>query len=231
MTKQLLIATVFTVLSVSLGGLRAEIKGATSDAGSKELIFRIYDYAGLEADVLVEAAKLAREIYVHSGVATRWIQCPTPNRENPTEIAMYDASCEGPVGTDVIQMRVMPNASKKLTALGVNRLVFGFALPSTTGGFGTAATVFMDRVVRTAGLSNVTEASLLATVMAHEAGHLLLGMNSHSNYGLMSAVWEEAEFSKIAEGSFRFFGREKKMIAKNARARLKVSGPPTRQLD
>ena len=36
--------------------------------------------------------------------------------------------------------------------------------------------------------------------MAHEGGHLLLGMNSHSNHGLMSGRWEQEEFNKIAEG-------------------------------
>ena len=223
MTKQLLIATVFTVLSMSLGGLRAEMKGATGNAASQELTFRIYDYAGLEADLLVEAAELAREIYVHSGVATRWIQCLTPNRKNPTELAMYDASCAGPVGPHVIQMRLMPNVSKKLTDLGVNGPVFGLAFPSTTGGFGTAAMVFMDRVIRKAAATKISTIRLLGCVMAHEAGHLLLGMNSHSNYGLMSANWEVAEFARIAEGTFKFFGREKKRIAKNAQDRLKVS--------
>ena len=221
MTKQLLIATVFTVLSVSLGGLRAEMKGATSDVGSQELIFGIYDYAGLEADVLVEAAELAREIYVHAGVATRWIQCPTPRHKNPTEIAMYDSSCEGPVGPHVIQMRIMATVPPTLSEL--NRFVYGFALPSKTGGFGTAATVFLDRVTRSAELSKVNETDLLACVMAHEAGHLLLGANSHSNYGLMSAAWKKAEFTKIAEGAFNFFGREKKRIAKDAQARLTIA--------
>jgi len=223
MTKQLFIATVFTVLFVSSGGLQAEIKGAITDARSHELIFRIYDYAGLEARVLVQAVDVAREIFVHSGVETRWIQCPTPNRKNPTELAMYDASCEGPVGPHVIQIRLMPNVSEKLTVLGVNRLVFGFALPSKTGGFGTAATVFLDRVVQKARLTKVSTVRLLGCVMAHEAGHLLLGMNRHSNYGLMSASWDAAEFAKIAEGSFKFFGREKTRIANNAQARLKVS--------
>jgi len=221
MTKQLLLITCLSLLTTGTFNLRAESGRDSTDQQGSELTVRIYDYAGLEEDVLVEASATAREIYLHSGVATRWIQCPTPGRENPTEITMYDASCEGPVGPHVIQMRVMPKVPEAFTGLG--RHVYGFALPSKAGGFGTAATVFLDRVVRSAELGEVTEASLLATVMAHEAGHLLLGINSHSNYGLMSAVWDDAEFSKIAEGAFKFFGREKKRIAKNAAARLRVA--------
>ncbi len=221
MTKQLLLTTILSLLSAGHFNLQAESNRTPAQQQGGELTVRIYDYAGLPGDLLIEAAEAARAIYLRSGVPTRWIQCPTPTNPNPADLAMFDPSCDGPVGPHVIQMRIMATVPPTLSEL--NRFVYGFALPSKTGGFGTAATVFLDRVTRSAELSKVNETDLLACVMAHEAGHLLLGANSHSNYGLMSAAWKKAEFTKIAEGAFNFFGREKKRIANDAQARLTIA--------
>ena len=55
----------------------------------------------------------------------------------------------------MIQMRIMPRASEALLE-SVGRLVYGYAMPSKTGGFGTIATIFWDRVRASAELSKVT---------------------------------------------------------------------------
>ena len=103
---------------------------------------------------------------------------------------------------------------------GVGGLAYGFALPSTSGGFGWAATIFWDRVSGQANISNVNDEDLLGCVIAHETGHLLLGKNSHSSYGLMSADWTDAELQKIAEGAFFFVSSERKKIQRRTAARV-----------
>ena len=107
---------------------------------------------------------------------------------------------------------------------GFGGFVYGFALPTTSGGFGWAATIFRDRILATAKSTYATEASLLGSVMAHEVGHLLLGTRSHSSYGLMSANWEAAELQKIAEGAFFFVKSERKKIRDRVEARIAASG-------
>ncbi len=40
--------------------------------------------------------------------------------------------------------------------------------------------------------------------MAHELGHLLLGVNSHAPTGLMHVPWYKKELDSIAQGSLLF---------------------------
>ena len=216
MTKQLLFTALSTLLMTSLPSLRAEAPvGLPQDDAT--LTVRLYNYAGVSEEILQEAGEGTQAIYRRAGVETRWIECPT-RADQPS----MDPSCSERPGPHVIQMRIMPRASEALLE-SVGRLVYGYAMPSKTGGFGTIATIFWDRVRASAVLSKVSEAGLLGCVMAHEGGHLLLGMNSHSNHGLMSGRWEQEEFNKIAEGAFSFFGREKKKVEKNALARLEAA--------
>ena len=94
--------------------------------------------------------------------------------------------------------------------------------------FGWAATVFQDRVAAKAKAWRLEEADLLGSVMAHEVGHLLLGRNSHSSYGLMNGDWTRAELQKIGEGALVFVGAEKKKVRRGAEARLAAAASSPR---
>jgi hypothetical protein len=52
--------------------------------------------------------------------------------------------------------------------------------------------------------SGASPARLLGTVAAHEIGHLLLGSQSHSAMGVMSAHWGETELRRVSMGGLRF---------------------------
>ena len=181
-------------------------------SAAPELTVRIYNYANVDAATVREAAESAREIYRGSGVETRWLICELPDRE-----ADFDDPCTDSAGPETLRMRIVARPPAKHD--GVNHLVFGFALPKKDG-FGTAASVFWSKISETAELSKVTAAQLLSTVMAHEAGHLLLGFNSHTGQGLMGARWDKARFTKISQGGLTFVGKQKKRVLAGAEARL-----------
>jgi hypothetical protein len=188
---------------------------SSAQAGDLALTVRIYNYAGVEVSAVLEAAGVAREIYRRSGVETRWILCELPGVESD-----LDKPCSGLQRPDVLQMRVLAAAPNNQD--GVDYLVFGYALPKKDG-FGTVASAFWDRIAETAAESKVTPAQLLGFVMAHEAGHLLLGFNSHSDQGMMSGRWDEERFTRISQGALSFIGNQKKRIQTGAQERLMAS--------
>ena len=171
------------------------------------------NYAGADAETLEAAAAVAREIYRRAGAQVDWIACAAPSHRpnNP-------GSCEAAPGPALIRARIMPTVRPGFT--GIGSFVYGYAVPSTPGDFGWAATVFLDRVEQTAQKWKLEEATLLGCVIAHEVGHLLLGRNSHSSYGLMSADWKREEMQKIAEGSLVFVSSERREIQRRVLARL-----------
>lgn len=60
---------------------------------------------------------------------------------------------------------------------------------------------------------------LLGAVTAHELGHLLLGTNSHSGSGLMSAFWSGGKLRIAAQGWLTFTDAEAKRIHARMTAR------------
>jgi hypothetical protein len=48
--------------------------------------------------------------------------------------------------------------------------------------------------------------------MAHELGHLLLGMNSHSRQGIMQAHWTDQQLGQMSKGILKFDQRQAKAI-------------------
>jgi hypothetical protein len=51
-------------------------------------------------------------------------------------------------------------------------------------------------------------AIILGHAMAHELGHLLLGMNSHSRDGLMRAQWNRGDLAEAVRGNLLFSAQE-----------------------
>jgi len=119
-------------------------------------------------------------------------------------VAWIEGDANTPVDllADAIVLRILPKAgpSDDPKALGV-------ALAPGPGGI--YATIFFDRVCERVADPVLSKAGarlegVLGHAMAHEIGHLLLGMNSHSASGLMSAVWRVEDFRRLARGQFNF---------------------------
>jgi hypothetical protein len=60
---------------------------------------------------------------------------------------------------------------------------------------GVLATVYGDRVVRRAA-GRINQSVLLGRTIAHELGHLLLGLRTHSRSGLMREFWSDEELRR-----------------------------------
>jgi predicted HD phosphohydrolase len=62
-------------------------------------------------------------------------------------------------------------------------------------------------------------AEILACVIAHEIGHLLLGPNSHSPTGIMKAKWSADELRGAGWGRLLFTPQQAELIRAEVRAR------------
>ncbi len=76
--------------------------------------------------------------------------------------------------------------------------------PEGTG----VAYVYYRRVAQQAQQYDVPYAMVLASAIAHELGHLLLGSHEHAPAGLMRACWRREEFRQAAQGRLRFSAAE-----------------------
>jgi hypothetical protein len=99
--------------------------------------------------------------------------------------------------------------------LGVPTDVVGAAAMSDEGQ-GRIAYVLFDRVRQAADLADASLTEMLALVVAHELGHLLLPVGSHSASGVMRARWDLNEL-RLDSGRFEFTPMQAETIRQRVR--------------
>jgi hypothetical protein len=100
--------------------------------------------------------------------------------------------------------------------------VFGIAAEGGDGGFGCDAWVFYDQVKEAAVQTRLSLPQILGNVIAHELGHLLLGVHSHSGSGVMHARWSREELLAADLGELSFSNSERTRIRNSVIARRQV---------
>jgi hypothetical protein len=174
-----------------------------------EVSISVHNYADVPAPLLTAAEAQAREIFQQAGLETVWLNCsPKLEKVEPLARSCYFSD------TTHLTLKVSPHA---MNARVRNRIdVLGTAYPNEQGD-GYFAYVFYDRIQELAQRRRLGHA-LLADVMAHEIGHLLLGSTSHSASGIMCAHWNYEELRKVAEGAMSFLPIQSRIM----QARLHV---------
>jgi hypothetical protein len=136
------------------------------------LAVRIYDNTGVPPDDRAAALEAAHAILMDAGIAVTF-------GENDT----IPAPAEVIVRIVAAPPQAVPDS-------------LGFSLIDVERRAGTLATVYADRVVKLAALSDVDPGRLLGRAMAHEIAHLLLGTTRHADRGLMRGVWTSVELHR-----------------------------------
>jgi hypothetical protein len=162
-------------------------------APKAEITIFVYDYAHVSPELLAVAEEDARRIFRQAGVGTVWATClPKPEKVQPGDCYSVDASH--------LMLKILPHAINPQVRDRPD--VLGTALVDDKG-LGYYAYVFYDAVQRVVEEQKLAHA-LLGDVLAHEIGHLLLGSNSHSVSGIMSAHWHGEELRRISEATMLF---------------------------
>jgi hypothetical protein len=158
------------------------------------IVIQLANLSGAPAPIVRDAQQAVAEILADIDVAVEWRQ----------------ASGSRPGGSRVVRLTMLPYEGGVLRSH--DGPVMGTAARTDQG---TAlAWVYYQRVIEEADHHLVPPARLLACVIAHEIGHLVLDSPGHEPDGLMRAVWNAADFRRASIGRLRF--------ATAARRRLRV---------
>jgi hypothetical protein len=132
------------------------------------------------------AAEQATRIFAAAGVRLKW---KTQNTANPD---------------DGVRIEV-----RFITDEPGHRGALAFANP-----FGPVpvVTVLYDRILAATERAPQIRDALLAHVLAHEIGHLLMKTNGHSPSGLMKARWSADDCTRMAHRPFTFLPADAVMI-------------------
>jgi hypothetical protein len=131
--------------------------------------------AQVPAGVLEESQEQVTQIFARAGLTVRWVDT-------------------GPRLTVQIVPQVLGYARAGSPVMGV-----ALRRPNSA-----KAQIFFKQVQDFARLHRLDTASVLACVIAHEIGHLLLPGTAHSPTGLMQAQWDRALVHNAAAGSLTF---------------------------
>ena len=174
-------------------------------ASSEQLRITVYDGAPLPREISAQAFTDVGCILRGAGIDVELIradftvpeasllQLPTPPRKG-SERAM---ACRARRDIALEILKAAPPGHKKS--------ILGYAQPLASAGLNVR--VFDDRIRWVAAEWNRPHATVLAHVIAHEIGHVLLRNGEHSLVGLMSEAWRDADFRWMSR-SLMFFSRQ-----------------------
>jgi hypothetical protein len=187
------------------------------EAPTVSLKVSVFNDAGVAASVWSEARKQATSILRESGVSLDWLDCGSPSSTPDPSLGCSAVSFPSHLSVRVVS-RVSP----------LREHVFGASFQNSMGE-GNYAVVYFSAIAASRAPTSSFTGELLGAVIAHELGHLLLGVNSHSAFGLMSAVWQRPELQRIASGKLFFSGMEadrihSRLFAASARVASKSAG-------
>jgi hypothetical protein len=168
---------------------------AVPDCADREpaVTMRIHDYVHLSNASLARASDVVSRLYGKIGVRIDWLgvlqQGGGGGRRRP--------AADGETSYVPAQLTINILTPKMAARGGVADGVLGYAAVAHEGGMGRIAYVIYDRVRDVASNGPVHESDLLGFVMAHEAGHLLLGPGSRSETGIMKCHWEWRRMQRL----------------------------------
>lgn len=171
----------------------------------------VYNRAGVPDKLLQHAEQDTAYLLGRAGVEIEWIGCA---RETP----IGAGPCGKPLANDDLVLSVQPHSAAQFDAQAA-----GYSQVSERTGRGSYASVFYDRVEDAARNSGLEPAEILGAVAAHEIGHLLLGVGSHSPTGIMRASWTRDDVSKLAQRQLRFTLEQAERMRAETFARTKRS--------
>jgi len=157
------------------------VVGATAKAKDvqTEVLIRVKTDGNIPVMLLAPAKAEASAVLLKAGIRVRW---ETAGRRDSNALR----ECAGGVA-DVIDVLVTERAGRK-----ENPGALGHALPFAR--FGVRVVIFYDRV---AAMQTPPSTAILGFAMAHEIGHVLIGIDSHTLAGVMRAHWDELDYARM----------------------------------
>jgi hypothetical protein len=157
----------------------------------------VFNDAGIADAVLVQAEARAAQIMGQAGVRVDWLNCDRGGDGF--------GGLEAPLPADCLAIRFPEHLSVRVVGhpLAASEDIFGQSFLDASGQ-GCYAVIYHANFQSLGSESPLSDAQVLGHVIAHEVGHLLLGINSHSALGLMRAHWDPRALEQAAKGNLLF---------------------------
>ena len=142
------------------------------------VMISVFNHSDISSELLKHAEKVSSRVFEEAGIRIDWVDCFPAKQTSGGELACQQAAL--PQHLQLVIMR---------HSLGLKDSILGISYGSTDGS-GGQADVFYEGIEKLQRETLLDPAILLGHVAAHEIGHLLLGINSHSPWGIMRAHWQ-----------------------------------------
>jgi hypothetical protein len=206
------------VLVLALGRIATASAQATAPGGALPaaganpglaITVRVYNYARVPASILRTAEQETAMIFREAGVETVWVDCRVSTAEPQSP------ACKQPFSSSDLFLKLLPPSMAR--AVPSDGDTFGLALTEKDRP-GADAIIFYGRVAELARAESLYQWDILAAVMAHEIGHLLLG-GDHSPTGIMRAKWDHDVLKLAARRQLQFTPKQSLLIRDEVAAR------------
>lgn len=185
----------------------------------------IYDRAHVGAKTLIQAERLASEIFARAGVETQWTW-----RSVSDSVALLNdfsavtgRACAQPLDSATLRVEILPHAPR-----GFSPQALGYALPCARSGM--HVTVYANRVEIVSCTTLAGFYRVLGHALAHEIGHVLLRSCAHDDSGLMKAIWAKSDWQRGAVSTLSFTPSQSNVMRQQLR-RIQAQGKPATLLN
>lgn len=183
--------------------LPARLAEAQTPKLEATVTIRLYNYAAVSPKTLARARQETNTVFRDTGIRLSWVECGPSEQDTEKFLA-----CEqvGDSWAPIIQViRRTPRELARSDAAPA-----GAAL-------GKRAAVFYDRIKAVAENMGIPVSVVLGCAMAHELGHILMGMgNDAHGQGIMTARLGRSELAQAEKGRLVFTSQQTERM----RARL-----------
>ncbi len=174
-----------------------------AQAREPAITIAVYNRARVAPDSLSQAEKIAQRTLQDAGVESVWINCRVSDTEGD--------DCRHASDDKWLVLTIMHSSHG-----GGTSEIMGKALEDESGN-GSYCYIFRDKVDEIVQKTHLNPARLLGPALAHELGHLLLGVNSHSPEGIMAGRWNAREIDAARRGALGFTKHDAEAIQRRWR--------------
>jgi len=168
--------------------------------GVAVVVVRVYDVTGMADVDRRDALDVARDALAAANVQVVFKNCGSSG--------LKDASCDTPPEEGERIVRILNAPANLPPGMGTQ---LGNALVVNGTNRGVLATIYADRIAR-ASAGQIARPLLVGRVVAHELGHLLLGVTAHSNSGLMREFWTDQQVRRNEASDLAFSAEDRQQI-------------------
>ena len=190
-------------IALAIGSCEGVAPGNELPDETECLRLRVYDQADVPIGILGRALGETSRILAASGIKTVWDIRDANSPENESRSMDFSAFSMDP---SVDTRHFLLVRFVRIGSSDPRHNALAFSLPAAR--YGAHVTVYFDRAEEVSLVVPPRLPKILANILAHEIGHVLLGSGGHSDSGIMKAVWTRADYQRIAAEYLKFLPQE-----------------------